>query len=61
VGADASFHKELNKTSTELCLRDHMGRFIRAETTWIDGSCSIVEGACNGTKRHHSCYYGDGF
>ncbi|PNX91325.1 cytochrome p450, partial [Trifolium pratense] len=41
---DAGFHKELNKTSTGWCLRDHMGRFILAETTWMDGSCSIIEG-----------------
>jgi ribonuclease HI len=41
---DAAFHQELNKTSTGWCLRDHLGRFIMAETTWIDGSCSIIEG-----------------
>jgi hypothetical protein len=41
---DAAFHQDLNKTSTGWCLRDHLGRFIMAETTWIDGSCSIVEG-----------------
>jgi hypothetical protein len=41
---DAAFHKEINKTSTGWILRDHFGRFIAAETTWIDGSCSIVEG-----------------
>ncbi|KAK2420530.1 hypothetical protein QL285_031245 [Trifolium repens] len=27
---DAGFHKELNKTSTGWCLRDHMGRFVMA-------------------------------
>jgi ribonuclease HI len=41
---DAAFHKEINKTSIGWILRDHLGRFIAAETTWIDGSCSIVEG-----------------
>jgi ribonuclease HI len=41
---DAAFHKNLNKTSTGWCLHDHIGRFVMAETTWIDGSCSIVEG-----------------
>jgi hypothetical protein len=41
---DAAFHQNLNKTSTGWCLRDHRGCFIMAETTWIDGSCSIVEG-----------------
>jgi ribonuclease HI len=41
---DAGFHKELSKTSTGWCVRDHMGRFIRVETTWMDGNCSIIEG-----------------
>ncbi|MCI15715.1 cytochrome P450, partial [Trifolium medium] len=41
---DAGFHKELNKTSTGWCLRDHMGRFVMAETTWLEGNCSILEG-----------------
>jgi ribonuclease HI len=41
---DAAFHQNLNKTSTGWCLRDHRGCFVMAETTWIDGSCSIVEG-----------------
>jgi hypothetical protein len=41
---DAGFHRELSKTSTGWCLRDHMGRFIRAETTWRDGTYSILEG-----------------
>jgi hypothetical protein len=41
---DAAFHQELNKTSTRWCLRDHLGRFVVAGTSWIDGNCSIVEG-----------------
>jgi hypothetical protein len=41
---DAAFHQELNKISTGWCLRDHMGRFILAGTSWMDGNCSIVEG-----------------
>jgi ribonuclease HI len=41
---DAGFHKDLRKTSTGWCLRDHTGRFIKAETTWRDGLCSILEG-----------------
>ncbi|PNY00942.1 cytochrome p450 [Trifolium pratense] len=44
---DAGFHKELNKTSTGWCLRDHMGRFVMAETTWVEGNCSILEGESN--------------
>jgi ribonuclease HI len=41
---DAGFHKELNKTSFGWCLRDHSGRFIAAETSWINGNCSVLEG-----------------
>jgi hypothetical protein len=41
---DAGFHKELNKTSTGWCLCDHMGLIVMAETTWMNGNCSIVEG-----------------
>jgi ribonuclease HI len=41
---DAAFHQNMNKTSAGWCLRDHLGRFVMAETTWIDGICSIVEG-----------------
>jgi ribonuclease HI len=41
---DAGFHRELNKTSTGWCLRDHMGRFVMAGTTWLDGNYSIIEG-----------------
>jgi ribonuclease HI len=41
---DASFHRELNKTSTGWCLRDHMGRFVMAGTTWLEGNYSIIEG-----------------
>jgi hypothetical protein len=25
-------------------LRDYLGRFLMAETTWCEGNCSIVEG-----------------
>jgi hypothetical protein len=41
---DAGFHQAISKTSMSWCLRDHMGRFIRAATTWKDGTCSIMEG-----------------
>jgi ribonuclease HI len=41
---DAAFHREINKTSTSWCLRDHQGRFVMAETSWINGNCSIGEG-----------------
>jgi hypothetical protein len=33
---DAAFHSDLNKTSFEWCLRDHMGRFVMAESSWMD-------------------------
>jgi ribonuclease HI len=39
-----SIHTNLNKTSTGSCLRDHKGQFVMVETTWINGSSSIVEG-----------------
>jgi ribonuclease HI len=41
---DAAFHQERNKTSTGWCLCDHMRRFFMAQTSWLDGSCSVVEG-----------------
>jgi hypothetical protein len=41
---DATFHQELNKTSADWCLRDHMSRFVTAETTWMEENCFIVEG-----------------
>jgi ribonuclease HI len=41
---DADFHNKFSNTSTGWCVRDHMGRFIRVETTWMDGNCSIIEG-----------------
>jgi ribonuclease HI len=41
---DAGFYKDANKTTTGWCLRDHMGRFIGAGTTWLNGNYSIIEG-----------------
>jgi hypothetical protein len=41
---DAVFHQSLNKISVGLCLRDHLGSFMVAGTTWKEGNCSIVEG-----------------
>ncbi|KAK2444482.1 hypothetical protein QL285_015507 [Trifolium repens] len=32
---DAGFHREINKTSTSWCLRDHQGRFVMAVLTHI--------------------------
>jgi hypothetical protein len=36
--------KKKIKTNTSWCLRDHLGWFVMAETTWLDGNFSIVEG-----------------
>ncbi|PNX79261.1 ribonuclease H [Trifolium pratense] len=41
---DAAFHKERNRSSFGWCLRDDEGRFVMAETTWLNGNCSIIEG-----------------
>ncbi|CAJ2633313.1 uncharacterized protein LOC123892252 [Trifolium pratense] len=41
---DAGFHKNVNKTSTGWCLRDHRGVFVAAGTNWFEGNCVIVEG-----------------
>jgi hypothetical protein len=41
---DAAFHQEINKTSISWCLRDYLGRFVMAETTWFEGNCPVIEG-----------------
>jgi ribonuclease HI len=41
---DAAFHSEQQRTSTGWILRDHHGTFIRAGTTWVEGTCSVIEG-----------------
>jgi hypothetical protein len=41
---DAAFHQAINKTSTIWCLRDHLGCFVAAETTWLAGNYSIMKG-----------------
>jgi ribonuclease HI len=41
---DAGFYRDLNTTTTGWCLRDHMGRFILAGTTRLDGNYSVIEG-----------------
>jgi hypothetical protein len=41
---DADFYRGLNMTTTGWCLRDHMGRFIMAGTTRLDGNYSAMEG-----------------
>jgi hypothetical protein len=38
---DVGFHLELNKTSMEWCLRDHLGRFVTAGITWLEGNRSM--------------------
>jgi ribonuclease HI len=41
---DAGFYKDANKTTAGWCLRDHVGRFIAAGTTWLNGNYSVIEG-----------------
>jgi ribonuclease HI len=41
---DAAFHSEQNRTSVGWCLRDHQGMFVRAGTSWVEGTCSVIEG-----------------
>jgi ribonuclease HI len=41
---DAVFYRDLNTTTTGWCLRDHLGRFIMAGTTRLDGNYSVIEG-----------------
>jgi ribonuclease HI len=41
---DAAFHNDSNQTSAGWILRDHLGRFVMAGTTWIQGKCSSLEG-----------------
>jgi hypothetical protein len=63
---DAGFHKELSTTRMGWRVRDHLGQFRRAETTWRHGSCSIMEGesialleALHAMEQqwHYSCYF----
>jgi hypothetical protein len=41
---DAGFHRDITKTSTSWCVRDHLGCFVMAGTSWLEGSYSIIEG-----------------
>jgi ribonuclease HI len=41
---DAGFFSDSNRTSGGWCLRDHRGMFVSAGTSWIEGTCSIIEG-----------------
>ncbi|PNX71836.1 cytochrome p450, partial [Trifolium pratense] len=41
---DAGFHDAEGKASVGWCVRDHMGRFILAGSSWIQGKCSTIEG-----------------
>jgi hypothetical protein len=40
---DAGVHHQLNKTSAGWCLRDHLGRFMKAGTTWKRAKFSVGE------------------
>jgi ribonuclease HI len=41
---DAGFFGAANRTSGGWCLRDHRGVFVSAGTSWIEGTCSVIEG-----------------
>ncbi|MCH95831.1 cytochrome P450, partial [Trifolium medium] len=41
---DAGFHAEAGKTSAGWCVRDNMGRFVIAGSSWINGRYTITEG-----------------
>ncbi|KAK2391750.1 hypothetical protein QL285_065180 [Trifolium repens] len=41
---DAAFHSEQKRTSAGWCLRDHHGMFVRAGTSWVEGTCFVIEG-----------------
>jgi ribonuclease HI len=41
---DAGFHHNLNKTSAGWCVRDNLGRFMKAGTTWKRAKFSVGEG-----------------
>ncbi|PNX95022.1 cytochrome p450 [Trifolium pratense] len=41
---DASFDKNMGKTSVGWCVQDYIGRFIAAVSSWVHGNFSIIEG-----------------
>ncbi|PNY14077.1 putative prefoldin subunit 1-like protein [Trifolium pratense] len=41
---DAGFHAEVGKTSAGWCVRDNMGRFVIAGSSWTNGRYTIIEG-----------------
>jgi hypothetical protein len=41
---DAGFHHESERTSVGWCVRDTMGRFILAGSSWMNGKCALMEG-----------------
>jgi ribonuclease HI len=41
---DAGFQNKLGKTSMGWCIRDLMGQFALAGTSWLQGEYSIIEG-----------------
>ncbi|PNX84959.1 cytochrome p450 [Trifolium pratense] len=40
---DASLHNRLSKTSAGWCVRDFMGHFVVAGTSWKHGNLSVIE------------------
>jgi hypothetical protein len=41
---DAGFHNNISLTSMGWCIRDHMGQYVMAGSSWSQGKCSIIEG-----------------
>ncbi|PNX94423.1 BZIP-like protein [Trifolium pratense] len=41
---DAAFHSEVGKTTAGWCIRDYLGRFVLAGSSWIQGRCAVIEG-----------------
>jgi ribonuclease HI len=41
---DVGFHDAKGRACAGLCVRDHMGMFILAGSSWIQRKCSTIEG-----------------
>ncbi|GAU22891.1 hypothetical protein TSUD_377030 [Trifolium subterraneum] len=50
---DAGFHNGKGKTSAGWCVRDHMGQFVIAGTSWIQGKYSTIEASRYQDKKQH--------
>jgi hypothetical protein len=41
---DAAFQNEIEKTSAGWCIRDHLGQFVLAVSSWVQGRYAVIEG-----------------